>query len=380
MLRSPTTAPRATKTARRLADGREIIYFDRNPAARTAIDGRPLQKTSTGAELRYDPVLRTWVMYASHRQHRSYLPSASACPLCASKPGHPTEIPERDYEVVVFENRFPALATSGEPRDHSTDSDALPSLLTSPAGLFTSRAGAGRCEVVCYSADHSCSFAQLSRERVGTVIDALTDRTLELGRRPEVEQVFCFENRGREIGVTQPHPHGQIYAYPFIPAHMHSALASARAYRRHSGRNLFDDLVARERSEGTRMVLSTDHWSAFVPYAARWPFELHCYPNERTADLPSLSPPARAELPEVLLDIYGRFDRLFDKPAPYIAGWHQAPVKRARSEAALHLEIFTLRRTSDKLKYLAGSESGMDAFANDVMPEDAAQRLRLAGV
>ncbi|HET9058804.1 MAG TPA: hypothetical protein VFN61_02700, partial [Acidimicrobiales bacterium] len=136
---------------------------------------------------------------------------------------------------------------------------------------------------------------------------------------------------------------------------------------------------ARERSEASRVVLATEHWSAFVPHAARWPFEVHCYPNVRVPDLPSLSPGARAELPGVLLDIYGRFDKLFGKPAPYIAGWYQAPSKRPEPEFALHLEMFTPCRTGDKLKYLAGSESGMDAFANDVMPEEAAERLRRAG-
>jgi UDPglucose--hexose-1-phosphate uridylyltransferase len=123
-------------------------------------------------------------------------------------------------------------------------------------------------------------------------------------------------------------------------------------------------------------VLSTSHWSAFVPHAARWPYELHCYPNERVPDLASLGPPARAELPSVLHDLYGRFAALFEQPAPYIAGWYQAPVRHGRDDFALHLELFTLRRTSDKMKFLAGSESAMEAFSNDVVPEAAVARLR----
>lgn len=377
MLRSTPHATMTTKTPRLLADGREIIYYDRAPVDRAARDRRELPVAGAGAELRFDPVVQTWVMYASHRQHRSYLPSARDCPLCPSTPDHPTEIPEADYEVVVFENRFPALSTA-EPGSSEALGPGMGAGEPGTPPLLFKRPGAGRCEVVCYSSDHSSSFAQLSLERVSTVIDALIDRTVELGARPDVEQVFCFENRGREIGVTQPHPHGQIYAYPFVAAHTAQAVASARAYRRERGRNLFDDMLARERSDGQRVVVATEHWSAFVPFAARWPFELHCYPNHRVPDLASLGPAALSELPGVLVDIYARFDRLFGKPAPYIAGWHQAPAKTTDPDFAMHLEMFTVRRTPDKLKYPAGSEAGMDAYTNDVIPEEAAERLRSA--
>lgn len=135
-------------------------------------------------------------------------------------------------------------------------------------------------------------------------------------------------------------------------------------------------MLAAERSDGARVVVGTRHCTAFVPHAARWPYELHCYPNRRVPDLAALQGQARSELPEVLHDVFSRFAKLFDQPAPYIAGWYQAPVSRGRADFALHLELFTVRRTNDKLKYPAGSESGMDAFANDVLPEAAAQRLR----
>ena len=180
----------------------------------------------------------------------------------------------------------------------------------------------------------------------------------------------------RSIGVTQPHPHGQIYAYPFITPATERVLSTVEAHRRSRGSNLFDDMLAAERADGSRLVLTTPHWTAFVPHAARWPYELHCYPNQRVPDLPALAPAARAELPEVLHDLFGRFAQLFDKPAPYISGWHQAPARTGREDFALHLELFTLRRANDKLKFLAGSESGMGAFANDIIPEAAAARLR----
>jgi UDPglucose--hexose-1-phosphate uridylyltransferase len=367
------------KTAARLADGRELVYFDASPQpGRDRPDGRALTTDRPVSQLRYDPFQGSWVIYASHRQDRSYLPAADNCPLCPSRPGHPTEIPATDYQVAVFENRFPSLTAAGPDEDGRPAESAEPEPPgpQSPGTLLTHRPAAGRCEVICYTADHDAAFAALSPARVGLVLDALVDRSAALAALPGVEQVYCFENRGREIGVTQPHPHGQIYAYPFVTARTGRALALARDYRTRTGRNLYDDVLAAELSSGQRIVTAAEHWTAFVPYAARWPYEIHLYPNVRVPDLTGLEPAARAELPAVLLDVFGRFSRLFDVPVPYVAAWHQAPIREGRDELALHLELFTSRRTRDKLKFLAGSESGMDAFASDVLPEVAAERLR----
>jgi UDPglucose--hexose-1-phosphate uridylyltransferase len=355
------------KTAVRLSDGRELIYFDwAAQPGRDAADLRGLPPGEADCELRYDPLLGAWVMYGARRQDRSYLPAAADCPLCPSADGRHTEVPASDYEVVVFENRYPALAESAGP--------------AGPAGaLLPVRPSAGRCEVICFTSAHDASFAELAPDRVRLVTEALIDRTAELSALPGVAQVYCFENRGREIGVTQPHPHGQIYAYPFVTPRTARMLRSARAYARRTGRNLFDDVVAAERAGGERVVRAGRHWIAFIPHAARWPYELHCYPVRRVPDLASLLPAERAELADFQLDLLGRFGRLFATPAPYVCGWHQAPARTGRATFALHLELFTLRRSDDKLKYLAGSESGMDAFANDVLPEQAAERLRELG-
>jgi UDPglucose--hexose-1-phosphate uridylyltransferase len=361
------------KTTIALSDGRELSYFDAGPPARRdEADRRGLSPARPQAELRFDPLQRAWVMYASYRQDRTYLPGAGDCPLCPSTDARATEIPAHDYEVVVFENRFPALTASGgglEPGDPAAG----------PDDLLLARPSAGRCEVICFTSDHDASFADLPPERARLVTEALIDRTAELSARPDVAEVFCFENRGREIGVTQPHPHGQIYAYPFVTPRTGRALAAAAAYARRTGRNLPDDLVAAERAAGSRVVTASACWTAFVPHAAKWPYEVHCYPNRRVPDLASLAPEERADLAVVQLDLLGRFARLFDQPAPYISGWHQAPAGAGREHFALHLELFTLRRSNDKLKYLAGSESGMDAFANDILPEQAAARLRELG-
>ncbi|MGW5117906.1 galactose-1-phosphate uridylyltransferase [Streptomyces noursei] len=340
------------KTTTRLADGRELLYYDAFDAAdRTAADARPLDPVATTAEIRTDALLGDAVAVASHRQGRPYHPAVDACPLCPSAAGRHTEIPADGYDVVVFENRFPSLA--GE---H------------------------GRCEVVCFTPDHDASFADLTEEQAALVLDAWTDRTAALSQLPGVAQVFCFENRGAEIGVTLGHPHGQIYAYPFVTPRTERMLASLAAHREATGRNLFDDVVARERTDGRRIVLDGAHWVAFVPYAAHWPYEVHLYPKRRVPDLLALDEPARTEFPQIYLEVLRRFDRIFGPeapPTPYISAWHQAPVHAVdRSQFALHLELFTVRRTPGKLKFLAGSESGMNVFINDVPPEAAAERLR----
>src|SRR5439155_4247417 len=171
----------------------------------------------------------------------------------------------------------------------------------SPAdgGLVPRQPGVGRCEVVCFTADHDSSFAALPPRRVRTVLDVWADRSTELAALPGVEQVFCFENRGREIGVTLAHPHGQIYAYPFVTPRTRRMLESAERYRERTWRNLFADLLAAERADGSRLVASGQWWTAFVPAAARWPFEVHLYPHRRVADLPALDDAERDEFARV---------------------------------------------------------------------------------
>ncbi|MFG3319124.1 galactose-1-phosphate uridylyltransferase [Streptomyces sp. NPDC048171] len=346
------------KTSTRLADGRELVYYDlRDDTVRDAVDHRPLERTVTTSEIRRDPLLGDSIAVASHRQGRTYHPPADQCPLCPSQGERLSEIPDSSYDVVVFENRFPSLAGDS-----------------------------GRCEVVCFTSDHDASFADLSEEQARLVLDAWTDRTSELSHLPSVEQVFCFENRGAEIGVTLGHPHGQIYAYPFTTPRTALMLRSLAAHKDATGGdNLFDAVLAEEMA-GERVVLESEEWVAFVPYAAHWPYEVHLYPKRRVPDLLALDEAARTEFPQVYLELLRRFDRIFgegEPPTPYIAAWHQAPFGQleefegvTRDDFALHLELFTIRRTSGKLKFLAGSESGMNVFINDVPPERAAERLR----
>ncbi len=382
----PEDALRVRKKTVMLADGRELVYFGAVPGRPADYpDRRPLAPVQVTSQARWDQLLGEWVVVAGHRQDRTFQPADDQCPLCPSSAGSMTEIPAPDYEVVAFENRFPALAARPDGHGPSgTDGLALSADTAGtashygpgPEDLMASRPAGGRCEVVCFSPRHADSFADLTPAQAATVMAAWVDRSAALARLPGVEQVFCFENRGQEIGVTLSHPHGQIYAYPYVTPRTSRMLQTSAGYRRETGRSLFDDIVAAERSESSRIVLEGAHWTAFVPFAARWPYEVHLYPRRRVPDLAALPGAARNEFCDVYLDLLRRFDRLFDAPAPYISGWHQAPVRYGRDDFALHLELFTIRRAAGKLKYLAGSESGMGAFANDVAPETAARRLR----
>lgn len=364
---------RTRKTVTTLSDGRELIYFDEIGAPpRTPLpDRRNLPSVDLTTQMRRDLLTGEWVTVAQHRQTRTYLPPDDECPLDPSTETRLTEIPDPSYDVVVFENRFPSFAglPGGEP---------VPSEAGGP--MFSQAAGIGRCEVVCFTSDHDGAFSALSPARARTVIDAWVDRTRELSARPGIEQVFVFENRGREIGVTLSHPHGQIYGYPYVTPRTTTMLAEARAYRERTGGNLFADLLAAEIAAGERIVTRSAHWTAFVPFAARWPMEVHLYPNRQVPDLAALDDAELDDLSSVYLEILRRMEGAYPDSLPYIAGWYQAPVHADRDLAHLHLQVISIRRAPGKLKYLAGSESSMGAWINDLMPEDVAALLRSVSV
>jgi UDPglucose--hexose-1-phosphate uridylyltransferase len=384
-------SPGVWKSSGTLADGREIIYFDEAPGLGRAEvpDTRPLAPIpgpggEPDAGLRWDALRGEWVVIAAARQDRTFLPPPGECPLDPSRPGRPTEVPAPDYDVVVFENRFPSLRGAGHwPPDAaagSPDPDSPQRNLTGAAPLETGsvpgQPAYGRCEVVCFTSDHNGSFAGLSPKRARTVVEAWADRTAVLGGMDGIAQVYCFENRGEEIGVTLHHPHGQIYGFPFVTPRTATMLDQARRYAEQAQGNLFDDLVAGEIAAGTRIVTRNEHWTAFVPDAARWPFEVQLFPARRVPDIPALADGERAAFCDIYLDVLHRLDGLFGVALPYIAAWHQAPSQDAFARSEF---VLSVRRAPGKLKYLAGTESGMGVWINDVLPEEAAQRLREAG-
>ncbi|MEA5456230.1 galactose-1-phosphate uridylyltransferase [Sinomonas sp. JGH33] len=359
-----------TITRSTLADGRDLIYFD-DPGAGPRVpapDGRDLPPRAEPGELRFDALSGDWVAVAAHRQARTHLPPADACPLCPTTPSNSSEIPDADYDVVVFENRFPSLG---------------PVLADLPSSLAWGESvpAAGRCEVVSFTSEHTGSFGELPYTRARTVVEAWAHRTAELSALEGIRQVFPFENRGAQIGVTLHHPHGQIYAYPYLtPRGAQLAAAAQRHFEATDGtQTLLGSLLDSERSDGSRMVLEGQHFSAFVPFAARWPIEAHLVPHRDVADFAGLTGEEKDELADVYLRLLAGVDALYDTPTPYIAAWNQAPLDPAlRPASRFHLQLTSPRRAEDKLKFLAGSEAAMGAFINDTRAEDVAARLREA--
>ncbi len=318
-------------------------------------------------ERRYDPVTGEWRMFAGHRQDRTFLPADDFCPLCPTREGHPpTEIPLPAFDVVVFENRFPSLSRR----------PPAPAVVGSE--LYPVAPSAGANEVVVYSDDHHLSLGDMDVERIAKVVEVWADRYAKLGSRDEVAYVFIFENRGVAVGVTLHHPHGQMYAYPEIPPRAKRKLDVARAHHETHGTCVYCDVVAREQSDEVRVVAGNTSFLAFVPFAARFPYEVQIATRRHAPSLLELTDPERRSLAEILQTVVRAYDRLFGFPLPYVMSMHQAPTDDGEHQhvSHLHIEFTPLHRTAEKLKYLAGSELGAGAFINDVAPEDAAARLR----
>ena len=322
--------------------------------------------TTAMSELRWNPQLDEWVITATDRQERTFLPPRDFCPLCPTRPGGPpTEIPRTDFQIVVFENRFSALHR--EPPEPAVEGTVLTPV----------RAAVGACEVVVYTPQHDATLADASLEHVEHLIGVWAHRTLELGARPEVDFVYVFENRGEPVGVTLHHPHGQIYAYPYLPPLIARELASGREHAARGSGCLWCDLVRQERDDGRRVVMTTEHWQAVVPFFARWPYEVHLTPTRHLGWLHELGQAQVADLAFALRSLVRAYDALFGFPLPYVMAIHQRPTDGGPHDSYhLHFEFYPPNRSPERLKYLAGSELGAGAFINDTLPEETAKRLR----
>ncbi|MDX2376487.1 galactose-1-phosphate uridylyltransferase [Microbacterium sp. LRZ72] len=361
-----------------MADGRELIYYDDADTTlppERCVDARTLDARPPTAPMRRDVLTGDWISVAAGRQNRAFLPPAHLDPLAPQTASNPSEVPS-SYDVVVFENRSPSFGpglttpTADAPRADDPPHDLAD--LDAP-GLGRTRSAVGRCEVICFSPEHEGSLGSLPPTRVRTVIEAWADRTAALSALPGIQQVFPFENRGEQIGVTLHHPHGQIYSYPYITPRTRLLLDAIVR----EGPDVFERIVAFE-AAGPRVILEAEHWIAYVPFAARWPIEVHLAPRRHAPDLAATTAAERDELADVYPRLLRGIDALYDSPTPYIAAWHQAPVHAARDTARLHLQLTSPRRAADKLKYLAGSEAAMGAWIGDIPPEQSAERLRAA--
>jgi UDPglucose--hexose-1-phosphate uridylyltransferase len=288
------------------------------------------------------------VAYAVHRQDRTFLPPEDHCPLDPTMPGRPeTEIPFPAFEIVVFDNLFPSF-----------------------------EAPEGAAEVVVYTDDHHGSFGGLEPERAEALMWVWRQRYEELGAHGDVEYVLIFENRGVEVGTTLHHPHGQIYAFPFLPPVPALELAADRRL----GGCANCVLLERELEASERVVWADADVVAHVPFAARWPYECHVVMRAHRPSLLDCTPGELASLARALQAVTQGFDRLFERPFPYMMVVHQAPTSAPQDERQghLHVEFYPPLRTAEKLKYLAGCEQGAGTFIMDVMPEHSAAALRAA--
>ncbi len=353
------------KREARMADGRTLAYFDDPGTTLTAdrpLDRRDLPPRPPVATMRQDVLTGEWISIAAARQQRVVLPPADLDPLAPQTANNPSEVPG-DYDVVAFENRSPSFAF-----DSSVTAGDVAGI-----GLGRTLPSAGRCEVLCFSPSTTGSLGGQSPTRIRTIVEAWADRTAALSASPGVAQVFPFENRGEAIGVTLHHPHGQIYGYPYVTPRTSSLLRSIDTY----GPTLMADVLDRERN-GERVVLAGTHFTAFVPFAARWPIELHVLAHRQVPDLALTTQEERDELAVFVKTLLSAIDRLYETPTPYIAAWHQAPVREGRDVVRLMWQITSPRRGADRMKYLAGSESAMGAFIGDVAPEAQAAQWREA--
>lgn len=318
------------------------------------------------SELRWNPLLGEWLATATQRQDRTFLPPADYCPLCPTKPGgFPTEIPEPTYDIVAFENKFPSLRRDPpEPAVEGTD-------------LYPVRPGIGICEVIVYTPNHSSTLAREPVEQIDKLVRVWTDRFRELAALEYVDYVFIFENKGEAIGVTLHHPHGQIYAYPFIPPHIERELEQSAAHHERTGGCLICDIAAEERRDGRRIITENESFIAYIPFFARYPYEVHIASLRHLGDLTELARAEQRDLAEILKMVIAAYDRLFDISFPYMMVLHQRPTDGgAHEHYHFHIEFYPPLRTKTKLKYLAGSESGAGVFINDTLAEEKAAELR----
>lgn len=301
------------------------------------------------SKFRFDLLTREWVAITRARQKRPNLPSDN-CPFCVGGLEAPTP-----YVVKAFPNRWPALVP-GEPVDSRLS-------LREPAlGV----PGRGAAEIVLYSPDHNASLASLGPEHVRRGIDLWVERTEQLLSRPEIEYVLVFENRGAEVGATISHPHGQIYAFPFIPP----VAAREAAVADEFGCPLCVEVNTGLR-DGARLVTVNDSFLAFTRFAAGWPFELLIAPRDHLQDLSVLDEQERFDLANILGETLARYDRLFDMPLPYMLWLHPG--------VHLHFHVVTTRRQAKTMRFIAAGELGSGVMFNPVLPEEAALQLRRAG-
>lgn len=318
------------------------------------------------SELRWNPLLGEWVVTATHRQDRTFHPPADFCPLCPTRPGaFETEIPTPDYDIAVFQNKFPSFRPN--PGAPDVKGDQLTPVAPSQ----------GDCEVVVYSSNHNSTLADEPAGQIEKLVAVWQDRYRELGARKETDYVLIFENKGEVIGVTLSHPHGQIYAFPYVPPIPARELANMRRAWKKTGRCLLCDVLRRERRQKLRVVYENEAFTAVIPFYARYPYEVHLMPRRHMGDILAFTGKEQKLLADALKRVTRGYDSLFGFSFPYMMLLHQQPTDGKQYPwFHFHIEFLPPYRTAQKLKYLAGCESGAGTYINDTLAEEKSIELR----
>lgn len=313
------------------------------------------------AELRWHPLINDWVMIASHRQARPQMPK-DWCPFCPGSGKVPDE-----FEVYQYDNDFPALSqTPPPPDDVATD-------------FFKVAPAYGKCEVILYSSGHTVTVPELSDAHMGKLVNLWCQRFEELGKDEKTKYIFIFENRGDVVGVTMPHPHGQIYAYPFLPKKLELENESAKNYMAQTGNCLFCTMLQEEQKEEKRIIFQNEHFTVFLPFYCEYPYGIYIMANSHKQTICDFTQEERNALATTIRDAAGTLDNLFGYAFPYMMCMHNAPVNMGdMGHFHFHIEFFPPMRSADRQKFNASSETGAWAHCNPTCPEDTAEELRQA--
>jgi UDPglucose--hexose-1-phosphate uridylyltransferase len=331
-------------------------------------------------EQRWHPLREEWVIVAAHRQSRPWAgeqiatretrPPAydPACYLCPGNPRVSGAVNPQYTGTFVFDN------------DHPCVGPEAPASLAAPEPPYRNARADGLARVVCYSPRHDVTLAELDVGGVDALLLTWQEQVRELAARPEVNHVLVFENKGEAVGVSNPHPHCQIYATNFVFKYIETEANAGERHLAETGRVLFGDILAAERRDGRRLLVEHGAAIAFVPYFARYAYEVYVAPVRTHASIATLAADERRDLATVLRDVVIRFDNLWRMPFPYVMALHQAPTDGAPwSGFHFHIEFHPPLRKPNLLKYLAGPEIGGGNFLSDTSPEEKAGELQAAG-
>lgn len=364
-------------------DHRHMTLYARTPITGVTAAPSPFaDPLAAYPHFRWHPLRGEWVAYAAFRQDRPFAPPAAYDPLAVTTTaGLPTELPAGHYDIAVFDNRFPAMQRAPDPALLWANAPTLQPPATDPLAPV---AGTGHCEVIVYAQSPHLSLAALCLDQIVLLLEVWADRTSRAAAQPHIRYVMPFENRGAEVGVTLHHPHGQLYAYPFVPPVPQQMLLQENAYYQaprpvpgNPPANLLCAMAQAEIASGARLLYHGPDAVAFVPACARYPYEAWVMPTTPVASFTALSAAQRLDLARALKTVLMQYDGLWQRPMPYLMAWYQAPTDGIpHPETQLHAQLTPPMRSATQRKYLAGTELGAGMYAMDALPEDTARALQ----